>query len=64
MASVLRSVRVEKDLSDWFDEQFPWRGSFPSFVEAALKAFKEEWGETKPPHKVLEEAMAKMAPKY
>lgn len=64
MSSVLRSVRVDEDLAKWFDEQFPWRGSLPQFLNAALAAFKEEWGDRKPPHEILEEAMAKLAPKY
>lgn len=64
MSSTLRSVRVDKDLNDWFEAQFPWRGSFPQFINEALAAFKEEYGNTPPPNEVLEQAMKKLAPRY
>lgn len=64
MSSVYRPVRVDAELSEWFDNQFPWRGSFPQFVNEALAAFRQEWGDREPPHEVLERAMARLAPKY
>lgn len=62
--TVLRSLRLDAELDSWFSEQFPWRGSLPQFVNAALAAFKDELGDRLPPHKILEEAMANLAPRF
>jgi hypothetical protein len=62
--TVLRSLRLNAELDAWFNENFPWRGSLPQFVNAAIEAFKKEYGDRLPPHKILEGAMAKMAPRF
>ncbi len=43
--TVLRGVRIRKDLDDWFNENFPWRGMLPQFVNACLEKFRAEWGD-------------------
>jgi hypothetical protein len=60
--TVLRSVRVDKDLADWFESRFPWRGSLPQFLNAALAQFKGEWGDRPTPDEVLKRAMEKFTP--
>lgn len=62
--SALRSVRVEDELGDWFDSQFPWRGSFPQFVNAALRHFKENWGDRETSDEVLARAMRQLGSGY
>ena len=58
--TVSKPIRVDKDLAEWFDSNFPWRGSFPQFVGAALAEFKKEWEKEgrKAPHELLSTAMA------
>ena len=62
--AVPRSIRVERELAEWFDKQFPWRGSFPQFVNAALSHFKQEWGDRETSDEVLLRAMQRLGSKY
>lgn len=61
--TVYKPIRVDTELAEWFDSTFPWRGSFPQFVNAALAEFKKEWGDRLPPHEVLNRAMAQYVTK-
>lgn len=63
-STVLRSVRVEEPLAKWFDEHFPWRGSFPAFVNEALGILKKEFGDREPSHEVVVRAIRQLARKY
>ena len=62
--AVLRAIRVEAELDKWFNEHFPWRGSFPQFVNDALKAFRREWGDRLPPHQAVDAAISNVAKQY
>lgn len=63
-STVLRSIRVEKELMDWFEENFPWRGSFPGFINHALAEFRKQYGDRLPPGKVVDKAMAELVKGY
>lgn len=58
--TVPKGLRVDKDNAEWFDRQFPWRGSFPQFVNAALAHFRQEWGNRESSDEVLIRAMQKL----
>lgn len=53
--TVLRPVRVNKDLNEWFDQKFSWRGAFPSFVNDCLAELQESWGDQPSPGDLVPE---------
>ncbi len=64
MPAVLRPVRIDRELDEWFNATFPWRGSLPQFINRALAEFRREWGDRTPPAEILTKAMANMARNY
>lgn len=58
--TVPRSVRLDKENAEWFDRNFPWRGSLPQFLNAAITHFRKEWGDREPADEVLIKAMQRL----
>ena len=47
-----RSVRLDSENLQWFDQTFPWRGSLSQFLNQVLAEYREAWGEHPAPHTV------------
>jgi hypothetical protein len=62
--SVLRSVRLNADLAEWFDKHFPWRGSLPGFLNDALASLREEIGDREPTDEIVARAIRRLGSKY
>lgn len=52
-----RSVRFNTEDMEWFDKNFPWRGSISQFCQTALAEFREAWGDTPPPASVVQKVV-------
>ena len=61
--NVYTSVRIREDLHEWFHDTFPWKGSFTSFINDALEALKEEWGDHPGPREHLPEIVQRLKEK-
>ena len=53
--TLFRPIRVNKELSDWFDSKFSWRGAFPGFVNDCLRELQQEWGDRASPNELVPE---------
>lgn len=54
-----REIGFDEDNLDWFDRNFPWHGSLSQFVNQCLRDFRQEWGDTPPPHEVAARVIRK-----
>lgn len=60
MRSAPKSIRVDQDLLDWFNDYYPWSGSLPGFVNACLLHLKSEVGDRPAPHTILPQVVRKV----
>jgi hypothetical protein len=60
--SPTREIRFNKDNLQWFEENFPWRGSLSGFLNQCLEKYREEWGDIPPPAQVASKVVQSMAP--